>query len=614
MCGISGWISYTQDLSAQDEVIGKMMKTMARRGPDDAGKFMSPHCAFGHRRLEVVDPVGGAQPMIRYKDGKKYIICYNGELYNTPELRAQLAAKNYTFQAHSDTEVLLSSYIEWGAECIEKLNGIFALAIWDEFEQTLLLARDRFGIKPLFYTAGGGSLIFASELKAMLAHPDVQPNISEEGLAEVLIMGPARTPGHGIYDGVREVLPGHLLLFNQLGLKKIKYWSLKSEPHLDDLNTTAEKLKQMLENIIKNQLVSDVPVCTLLSGGLDSSVITAFASQALKESGQGPLHSYIIDYKDNDKHFQQSEFQPNSDTPWALRVSEHLGVIPHLIVVDTPQLADTLYQATLAKDLPGQADVDSSLYLFCKEIKKNATVALSGECADEILGGYPWFHDPELLNRRMFPWVRFLEHRVSLWQQDLFKTFSPEEYLMQRYDETIAEVPRLDGEDPLEAKRREMFYLNMNWFMQALLDRKDRMSMANGLEVRVPFADHQLIEYIWNIPWKYKTHGNESKGILRLAMEGTLPDDVLHRKKSPYPKTHNPNYDTAVRALLTEILDDPAAPLHQVIDEKQIRALMNAGGDVFNKPFFGQLMRGPQMLAYLIQVNIWLKEYKVTIK
>jgi asparagine synthase (glutamine-hydrolysing) len=427
-------------------------------------------------------------------------------------------------------------------------------------------------------------------------------------------MGPARTPGHGIYDGIKELRPGDLLIFNRSGLKIRSYWSLISQPHPDDLNTTAEKLRFFMKDTVERQLVSDVPVCTLLSGGLDSSVITTFASLAFKERGLGPLHTYSIDYKDNDLYFKASQFQPNSDAPWAKKVSTYLNTHLHNVIVDSPQLVSALHDATLAKDLPGQADVDASLFLFCRKIKKEATVALSGECADEILGGYPWFHNEELLQRRMFPWVHFLDYRVSLWKKDLFKSFTPEEYLRQRYEETIAEVPVLDGEDPLEAKRREMFYLNMNWFMQALLDRKDRMSMASGLEVRVPFADHRLVEYIWNIPWKYKTHGNSAKGILRLAMEGLLPDDVLYRKKSPYPKTHNPEYTRILRAYLSDILDDSTAPLHLVINENRIRELLNASEDTFNKPFFGQLMQGPQMLAYLLQVNTWLKEYKVNIK
>ncbi|PKM87940.1 MAG: asparagine synthase (glutamine-hydrolyzing), partial [Firmicutes bacterium HGW-Firmicutes-12] len=376
MCGISGWIDWNKDLTQQEAVINKMMAALIPRGPDDYGKWLSLHCCFGHRRLSVVDPVGGAQPMVRIQGNNKYVICYNGELYNTPELRSYLQSKNYKFQGHSDTEALLYSYMEWGPQCIERLNGIFAIAIWDESEQSLLLARDRMGVKPLFYAPGYDSLVFASELKAMLSHPEILPNISEEGLAEILIMGPARTPGHGIYEGLKEVRPGHLLIFNRNGLKVRSYWALTSQPHSDDLNTTAQKVKYLMKDTVERQLVSDVPVCTLLSGGLDSSTITAFASLAFKEKGYEPLHTYSIDYKDNDLYFKASEFQPNSDSPWANKVSSYLNTISHNCVIDTPQLVSALHDATLAKDLPGQADVDASLFLFCRQVKKGATVAL----------------------------------------------------------------------------------------------------------------------------------------------------------------------------------------------------------------------------------------------
>ncbi|MCR4442486.1 MAG: asparagine synthase (glutamine-hydrolyzing) [Peptococcaceae bacterium] len=614
MCGITGWVDWEKDLTHEKPIIEKMMNTLTMRGPDDSGTWISKHAAFGHRRLSVVDPAGGAQPMVRQRSDKKYVICYNGELYNTPELRNELLRRGYVFYGHSDTEVLLYSYMEWGEHCLERLNGIFAFAVWDDAEQKLLLARDRLGVKPLFYTVRNRSLIFGSELKALLAHPHISPVVGEEGLAEVLIMGPARTPGHGIYEGIREIRPGCFLTFNLAGVRHKRYWSLKSAPHPDKPFTTAEKLRTMLQDIVERQLVSDVPVCTLLSGGIDSSALTVFAANAFRERGMDPLDTYSIDYKDNERYFEASRFQPNADPSWATRVSAHLGTNHHQVIIDTSELVSALREATLAKDLPGQADIDSSLYLFCREVKKGATVALSGECADEIFGGYPWFHDEENLKRPMFPWVRFLEHRVSLWNKNLFKSFEPAEYVTHRYNETLSEVPALNGEEPLEARHREMFYLNMNWFMQALLDRKDRMSMASGLEVRVPFADHHLVEYVWNIPWKLKAYGNMAKGILRLALKGLLPSDVLGRKKSPYPKTHNPSYTQAVRSWLGDILNDPSQPLHDVINRAKVEELFLSPEDIFNQPFFGQLMCGPQMMAYLIQVNTWLKEYKVIIK
>lgn len=614
MCGITGWVNWREDLKQQGQVLQGMMDTLVARGPDAEGQWLSQHVALGHRRLAVVDPLGGAQPMCREREGKTYVISYNGELYNTSDLRQELIKRGFEFSTNSDTEALLLSYIEWGPDCVERLNGIFAFAIWDESGEVLFMARDRLGVKPLFYAPRDNSLIFASEIKALFKHYAVQPILGEEGLAEILIMGPARTPGHGVFERVHELRPGHCLSFSRKGLKTWRYWSLVSKPHTDDLETTVQNVKYLVKDSVERQLVADVPICTLLSGGLDSSAITAFATQAFQAQGLAKLHTYSVDYQDNDLYFRSSDFQPNADQPWITRVTGLLDTVHHSVLIDTPELATSLLDATLAKDLPGMADIDSSLLLFCREVKKGATVALSGECADEIFGGYPWFQNEELLQTPMFPWVRFLEQRISLWNSDLFRGFQPREYLEQRYRDSLAEVPKLDGEGQLAAKRREMFYLNINWFMNTLLDRKDRMSMATGLEVRVPFADHRLVEYAWNIPWELKMCDNIGKGILRRALQGVLPADVLYRQKSPYPKTHNPSYTEAVRGMLRKIFENPQSPLHQLINKVKIGELLDSSGEVFDRPFFGQLMRGPQLFAYLIQLNTWLERYKIAIK
>ncbi|SHJ33054.1 asparagine synthase (glutamine-hydrolysing) [Geosporobacter subterraneus DSM 17957] len=613
MCGITGWISWDDDCSLQHAVLKKMTDLLSYRGPDTEGTWLGQHAALGHRRLAVVDPTGGGQPMIRYWGEYPCVIIYNGELYNTLELRRDLENRGYSFHTNSDTEVLLTAYMEWGPECVEKFNGIFAFAIWSEREQRIFLARDRLGVKPLFYMHQGEGLLFASEPKSILAHPSVRAEIDEEGMAEVFVLGPARTPGHGVYKGMKELRPGQCMIFDRNGLKVWKYWSLKSQPHTDDFDTTVEKIYELLKDAVIRQLVADVPVCTFLSGGVDSSAITAFAAAAFKESGMDRLHSYSIDYVDNDRHFKASEFQPNSDADYVQMISKHLDTIHHSIYIDTPQLVEALEKATEARDLPGMADIDSSLYLFCKEIKKEATVALSGECADEMFGGYPWFRSKEAFEAKTFPWARNLQDRLKYLKPEVKESMKGEAYLTRRYEETIQEVPLLPGESLEDARRREIFYLNITWFMTTLLDRKDRMSMGTGLEVRVPFCDHRLMEYVWNIPWEMKYCDNIEKGILRRALKGMLPEDVLYRRKSPYPKTHNPNYMEAVKKILLEILSSPNEPIHQLIDGKLMEAMIQKGQILFDRPWFGQLMAGPQLFAYLIQINMWLKKYKVAI-
>lgn len=614
MCGIAGWIDWEADLTRPGNALAAMSETLARRGPDAAGIWLSPRAALAHRRLIVVDPTGGGQPMTRRYGDRTYVISYNGELYNTPELRRELEARGHAFRGYSDTEVLLVACVEWGADCLRRLNGIFAFAVWDEAEQRLFLARDRLGVKPLFYARRGSAFLFGSELKALLAHPAVRAEVDAEGLAEVFALGPARTPGHGVFRGVAEVKPGHYLVHDRNGTRIRRYWGLKSRPHADDLPTTAARVRELFRDAVERQLVSDVPVCTLLSGGLDSSAITAFAAAAFARDGLGTLHTYSIDYAGNDLHFRPNAFEPDADAPWVRRVSALLGTRHHSVVIDTPQLVEALATSVRARDLPGMADVDASLYLFSREVKKEATVALSGECADEVFGGYPWFHREEALAAGTFPWSLMTRERARLLSPGLLDAIHPEEYVAERYRQALAEVPRLPGEDPREARMREMFYLNLTRWMPTLLDRKDRMSMAVGLEVRVPFCDHRLVEYAWNIPWAMKCCDGQAKGILRRALAGVLPDDMLARRKSPYPKTHNPAYLAAVRDLVRRILDDPSSPLRPLIDRQAVRGLLEPNAADMDVPWFGQLMRGPQLLAYLVQIDAWLREYRVSVR
>lgn len=613
MCGITGWIDWEADLSVQAKTLDAMVATLAQRGPDASGTYITEHAALGHRRLSVVDLEGGRQPMIRYRGDNAYIITYNGELYNTDDIRRDLVSAGYSFRSHSDTEVLLTAFIEWGPACVERLNGIFAFGIWDQTRQSLFLARDRLGVKPLFYAERGKSIIFGSELKALLANPKVKPEIEADGLAEIFVIGPARTPGHGVFRGVNELKPGHSATYTKQGLVIKQYWALESHEHADDFKATVRTVRELLEDAAKRQLVSDVPLCTLLSGGLDSSTLSAFAAMSYRKDGKEPLHTFSVDYVDNDLHFKANSFQPNADGPWVKRVADYYGTVHHNIVIDNAELAQTLVPATLSRDLPGMADVDTSLYLFCREIKKEATVALSGECADEIFGGYPWFRRPELINANTFPWSRMVDFRSEWLAPDIKTLIKPQEYAAQRYSDALAEVPVLSGEEPVAKRMREIFYLSLTRFMPTLLDRKDRMSMAFGLEVRVPFCDHRIVEYAWNVPWPMKNYQDREKGLLRHAVADVLPDDVVWRLKSPYPKTHNPAYLATVRDWALRILADSSSPLVPLLNTQRIKEIALSADASSHLPWFGQLMSGPQLFAYLVQMDTWLREYKVQI-
>lgn len=614
MCGITGFIEWNRDLTTESNLVQSMTSCLEKRGPDAQGTWISGPCAFGHRRLSVMDPENGAQPMIIQEEGATYTIVYNGEIYNAPELKDELRRRGRTFRTHCDTEVLLQAYIEWGPDCVYRLNGIFAFAVWDSTREHVFFARDRLGVKPLFYSEINETLIFASEPKSILQHPKMEAVIGPEGLAEIFVVGPARTPGHGIYRNMHELRPGHVMIFSRAGLRSYAYWKLEAEPHADSVDETAANIRTLLQDTMERQLLSDVPVCTLLSGGLDSSALTALAVDYYRRTGQGQVHTYSVDYVDNDKYFQAHSYQPGADAPWIKRMVEELGTEHHWISFDTPELIGALPDSTLARDLPGMADVDASLLLFCREIKKGATVAISGEAADEVFGGYPWFHREELLSSGTFPWSVATDLRAGLLSPEIRDWIAPERYVADRYSQAVAEVPHLEGETPEQARMRTMSYLNITRFMPTLLDRKDRMSMAAGLEVRVPFCDHRLVQYVWNVPWEIKSTGDREKGILRKALEGILPDDVLYRKKSPYPKTHNPAYLDAVRGQVLAILDDPSSPILPLVDATRIREIAASPESSTHLPWFGQLMSGPQLFAYLAQVNHWLKTYRVAIR
>ncbi len=614
MCGFVGFINQKQEMSPNRDIIKKMNQTLVKRGPDEEGYFLDSHIHMGHKRLIVIDPKGGKQPMLEKTSYGDFVICYNGQIYNTKELKNTLIENGYTLHGHSDTEILLKSYIHYGYDVVKHLNGIFAFAIWNTKTKELFLARDHFGVKPLFYTIQNDTLIFASELKAIFSYPDISRIIDKQGLSEMFGIGPAHTSGTTIFKNIFEIQPAHFAIFNSSGLHIKQYWKLTSQKHTDDFNETCEHLKFLLKDSIAKQLVSDMPLCTFLSGGLDSSIITKLASDYCKKEGLAPLNTYSIDYVDNDKNFIKSDFQPNSDNYYIDLMQKNLHTNHHKIVIDTPELASYLEDAMIARDMPGMADIDSSLLLFCKYVKKDMTVALTGECADEIFGGYPWFFREDALTSNTFPWSIALSERQNLLHPEITKKIDLKNYVDFRYKESLSKVEILECDSIETAEKRKVSYLTLNWFMQTLLDRSDRMSMYHGLELRVPFCDYRLAEYVWNIPWEWKAlHGRE-KGLLRYIAKDFLPDEIINRKKSPYPKTHNPNYLAKVKKMLYNIIENNDSPICSLLNRNFILEIIQTDGKAFSRPWFGQLMTGPQLMAYLCQVNMWLERYEPKIE
>ena len=609
MCGIVGWVDLNNNIKTKQYMVEKMRDTLTPRGPDSYGIKATNNAVLGHRRLAIVDPKGGLQPMVKNVNDKEYTIVYNGELYNTEEVRSDLVSKGYTFSSYSDTEVLLTAFIEYREKCVDYINGIFAFGIWDEQNKELFLARDPLGVKPLFYSIKNDSILFASEIKALLAHPMIDSVVDKQGILELMALSPQRNLGSGIFKDIKEVPPAYCLTYNENGIKLRQYWELEAKEHTEDLGQTTKHLRELLVDAIERQLVSDVPVCTFLSGGLDSSFISYIAAKAFERDNKEKLNTFSIDYTDNEKYFKANEFQPNSDAYWVVKMADYIKSNHHNVILDNTILANYLKEATLASDLPLMADIDSSLYLFSKEVRKHATVVLSGECADEVFGGYPWY-TKDYENIEMFPWQDSLNHRKNILAKSI-ADLPIEEYAKQMCQDSIKKVPKVKGESKRDERMRELTYLNLKWFMITLLNRKDRMTMANSLEGRVPYADKTLVEYAYNIPADMKLlHGRE-KGLLRESMRTLLPDEIIDRKKSPYPKTHNPIYTKAVCKMLNDIAQDPNAKLFQIVDKEAVINMINTQGRSFTKPWFGQLMTGPQVIAYLIQLETWLNEYNV---
>lgn len=608
MCGIGGFVDYERDARRGGPILHGMKRTLTPRGPDAEGTYFDEDAALVHRRLIVIDPEGGKQPM--HSPDRNTILIYNGELYNTPELRTELMSRGHEFVGHSDTEVLLHAYLEWKTDAFARLNGIFAFAIWEKRERRLTLCRDRLGVKPLFFAPIRNGLTFGSTIDTVLCHPEIEPALDEDGLRTLLLLGPARPPESGVFRQIKSLLPGHFAVLTPENFTDHVYWQLEAHEHEDDLPTTIERTHTLICDAARRQLVSDVPLACFLSGGLDSSILSMLAAKDYAARGE-TLHTWSVDYRDNDKYFTKSIFQPNSDDSYIDQMVDFLGTHHHRVVLEPEALCAALLPATDARALPGMADVDSSLLLFCAAVKRGGTtVCLSGECADELFGGYPWYHREEILFEDTFPWSRSVGLRLGLLTPDAVR--NGEEFVRQHYRDTCDRAPKLSSDNKKAARMREMFVLNLDWFMATLLDRKDRMSMYSGLEVRVPFCDHRIVEYAYNMPWDFKSLDGREKGIVRRAFADELPKDIVFRKKSPYPKTFHPVYTRLCADYVRRIFADPNATAASLFDHSAVQKLMQRP-ESLAEPWFGQLMRTPQIFAYIIQLDRWFRHYHVKI-
>ena len=605
MCSICGMIDNNSRPDAK--LLTLMGATMKNRGPDATEQYSDDFACIHHNRLAVMDIENGRQPMFKEFAGKKYVIVYNGEVYNCPELRSDLEKRGATFKTNCDTEVVLWSYIIYGEDCPKMLNGIFAFAVYDIKDKKVFFARDRLGVKPFFYSYLGEEFIFASEIKALLKHPKINSSVDKTGLWQLIFLTPVTLSGRSVFKDIKELKPAECGTFSSDGLKIKTYWKLEAKAFSDSADEATEKTAYLLSDAVKRQTVSDVPLCTFLSGGLDSSVLTALAAEIYRKNGE-VLSTYSFEYEGNKKNFKKSLFQPQGDDDFAIYLSEWLGTDHAVLTAENKTVAEALIMATEARDFPGQADIDSSLLYFCSEVKRRHTVALSGECSDEIFGGYPWFYRPEMLYRDFFPWIHAPLERARLFNESFSSAYEGYEYLSNEYKKIISDCQILPSDSESMKTSRIATCLSVGYFMSSLLERKDRMSMYSGLEVRVPFADHRILEYVYNVPWEIKFENGVEKALLRKAMKDWLPDKILYRKKSPYPKTHNPLYRELVTNMLKQRLSKKGI-LSEVL-EKDLLKDMLLGEDV---TWFGQLMSTPQLIAWLVQFDYWVEKYNIDI-
>lgn len=581
MSGITGWVDFRRDLRGQGAVLRTMVGTLAARGPDAEEVWVDEHAAFGHRRLAVLDRAGGRQPMTVRSREQSVTVSTSGTIYNYRELRSELAGRGHRFDTESDTEVLARSYVEWGEDCVQRLDGAYAFAVWDHQRDKLVLARDRVGVKPLYYSEVDAGVVFGSEPKAVLAHPLIEPVMDADGFREALAF--VHNPGHCVYRGVQQLPPGCLLRVSRDATKQHQYWRLEAREHTDDVTTTVDTVRELLDASIERQMIADVPVGTLLSGGLDSSAVTALMARKLAATGNGPARSFAVDFAGYAENFTADTMRDTPDAPFVQELAEYVGTEHTDLVLSAQQLMDPVARAMVCRtfDLPLGGDMFTSLYLLAAALREYASVALCGESADEIFGGYPWFHD-EAARADTFPWLaaagRLTGHEAesghSLFRDEVVSRLDVPSYQRESYRAALAEVPHTETTDPTERRMREVSHFHLTRFGPFLFDRQDRMVMAHGLDMRLPICDSTLVQYVFNTPWSMKTFDGREKSLLRAATKDVLPESIVDRKKSPYPSTQDPNYERALRQQLQELVSDGRSPVLDLLDIDRVRSVL----------------------------------------
>lgn len=571
MCGIAGRLADTPDGAG---LVARMVNAIAFRGPDDLGLWADSGLgiSLGHCRLSVIDPVHGHQPMtVRTHLGQEVIVTFGGEIYNHATLRNELLSRGYAFVGRTDTEVIGAGYLEWGTDLFTRLHGMFAIALWDTRQKELLLVRDPLGIKPLFYSSQSNQFLFASEQRSLLA-AGVQAKVGTEGVCELLGLWPYKTPGGRVFDSIEEVGPGSYMVISRDAMETSVYWCLTRREHREDFTTTVAHVRSMMEDAVEEHLVADVPLTTLLSGGLDSSCVAALASRHGPGLDQGS--AYTLELPDAEAEFRPTPFRPDSDRPFAADMASYLGLHLDRVSISDEEIIIAEELTTGARDVPDNADMDTTLLLLFRAIKGRYKVCLTGEGADEIFGGYTWYMSGAPTSAGFsYPWVEALCFPFDFIAQDLRRVVQAHQHAS--FMRTLASLPAdLNAVEREEREGLVTSYLDLAVFLPGQLERMDRISMSQGVEARVPYCTPEFAMYCWSIPAEMKKHGGIEKGLLRQAASSMIPDSVRLRRKTSYPTARSHLYEGHLRQSAWRILDDKQWAFAEVLDLEAIRSIL----------------------------------------
>lgn len=605
MAGIAGMVSTDEEILQKSVNICAMSDAIRARGSIAAGYFFSSRAAL-LQRSNASDPVRRTDHASELVvEGKTYVILLDGTIFNLKELVRDLSSEGTLAGNTGGPELLVHAYVKWKEDFIKRLNGSFAFALWVQEDDVLILARDHLGTRPLYYTLSGKMLIFASDIKGITCLPFFDTALDVEGLAELICLSPRHTPGSGLLKGIRQVRPGHYVRFSRDGLSTVRYWKIENKDHEDDFFKTLETVRELVIDSVKRQVQSDVPLCGLLSGGLYSSLITAIAAEYPMLLKSKIFNTWSVDFEKSTHYARYNTGE--SDMPWIRWVCRKAGTRQHYILLSPSDLANSLIEATEARGIPGMPDCDTSLLLLLREIQKEFSIVLSGDCSDEVFGTCIRSSEYISSGRKRLPWASNLAEKISVFKNDVIDAIKPYEFIEKCYEEALRDYPGFAVHEKELDKEKEAQWFSLYWNLPCILERIDRMSMACGLEVRLPFCDFRLTEYFWNIPLDLKRYKNRDRGLLREAMRGFLPADILERKKNPYPHCHDPEYETNIRNMLQETVLDPCSPVRYLLNLKTLESMMKQCQE-FNKRYASR----SRLFGWIIQLDHFMRSNGIT--